>query len=657
MSDSAHHPPSESLAPEGYEMQQRNPPSDAKNTSYGRSLSAPGSQNTVSRERNSPGPSTTAPSFDGSSQVTVAAPGVPKPVVESHIVGVPEANRSNSRINSDPSSNSTGGQAAEEFDERGAIVPKANLSILDVAALVLNKQIGTGIFSTPGLVLASTRSKELSIALWSIGGLWTILFLLVYLEFGNALPFNGGELVYLDEVFHKPELLTTILFSGFFLLLANSYGNSVQFAKHILLAALPNVDATTELDSRLIRYIAISVITVSCGIHWFFPRAGLFLNKFVACYKAILLIVVIGTGLNHSVNHESYWGENISRGSKSDGMAAMVFIFYSYQGWENANYVAGEIRARGRRTPKRILNFGALLGVGTVWVLYVLVTVTLYHVLPFEKLTGPNSDLVASLQFAPLVFGASTAFKICIALSAFGNVLAVTYTASKVKQSIAIQRILPFWRRLSRDENTPKGALFLHWITSMIYIAAAPVHSDGYSFAIGLHTYGHVIASTFVSIGLIWLQKRMSEPNEAKYPLTFFKNKYLLKAFSFTFAGANAVILGFAAKDRSSGKIARFWWPVTIAALLTVSFIYWAGIYLTTVKIRRRGELVDIGDIIGFKVVVYHNDNMAPDDIKKDIAEKLQSQIDGSSRRVKVETSGWVEAMVKRVKRVKEFWP
>jgi hypothetical protein len=30
----------------------------------------------------------------------------------------------------------------------------------------------------------------------------------------------------------------------------------------------------------------------------------------------------------------------------------------------------------------------------------------------------------------------------------------------------------------------------------MIYIAAAPVHSDGYSFAIGLYTYGHVIASS-----------------------------------------------------------------------------------------------------------------------------------------------------------------
>ncbi len=324
----AHAPSYQNLALDVYGLPQTNPRRDAMNSGSRRSSPAPGSQYNVSQGRNSPGPSTTPTS----SKATATSAGARKSVAERPITSVPDANRSSNRVDSNPSSNGSGGQASEPFNELDAIVPTANLSILDVAALVLNKQIGTGIFSTPGLVLASTRSKGLSIALWSIGGLWTTLFLFVYLEFGNALPFNGGELVYLDEVFYKPELLATILFSGFFLLLANSYGNSVQFAKHILLAALPNVDATTELDPRLIRYIAISVITVSCGIHWFFPRAGLFLNKLVACYKTILLLVVFAVGMAHSAKHESHWDEEISRGSKTDGMAAIVFIFYSYQG-------------------------------------------------------------------------------------------------------------------------------------------------------------------------------------------------------------------------------------------------------------------------------------------------------------------------------------
>ena len=64
-----------------------------------------------------------------------------------------------------------------------------------------------------------------------------------------------------------------------------------------------------------------------------------------------------------------------------------------------------------------------------------------------------------------------------------------------MKQTIAVQRILPFWRYLVRDDETPKGALVLHWISSVIMIAALPVTSDGYSFTIGLFTYGHILAS------------------------------------------------------------------------------------------------------------------------------------------------------------------
>lgn len=183
--------------------------------------------------------------------------------------------------------------------------------------------------------------------------------------------------MYLDEIYRRPELFATILFSGFFLLLANSYGNSIQFAKHVLVSALPELEDSKELDPRLVRYIAISVVTLVCLIHWFSSRAGLFLNKLVAWYKTILLVVVFIAGMVYSGKHGSKWQDPVEKGSASDGMAGMVLIFYSYQGWENANYVAGEIRAFEGRTSRRVLNIGALLGVTTVWILYVLVTVAL----------------------------------------------------------------------------------------------------------------------------------------------------------------------------------------------------------------------------------------------------------------------------------------
>ena len=62
-----------------------------------------------------------------------------------------------------------------------------------------------------------------------------------------------------------------------------------------------------------------------------------------------------------------------------------------------------------------------------------------------------------------------------------------------VKQAIAVQRILPFWKFFSKDIDTPKGALALHWVSSVILILACPTTADGYGFAVGLFTYGHII--------------------------------------------------------------------------------------------------------------------------------------------------------------------
>jgi hypothetical protein len=54
-------------------------------------------------------------------------------------------------------------------------IPRRDLGLFDVAALIINKQIGTGIFTTPGLVLSLTGSKTTSTILWFCGGIWSFL--------------------------------------------------------------------------------------------------------------------------------------------------------------------------------------------------------------------------------------------------------------------------------------------------------------------------------------------------------------------------------------------------------------------------------------------------------------------------------------------------
>jgi amino acid transporter len=65
--------------------------------------------------------------------------------------------------------------------------------------------------------------------IWVAGILITAAGLAVYLEFGTALPKNGGEKNYLEYVFRKPKFLTTGLFSMYVDLLGWAGSNSIIF--------------------------------------------------------------------------------------------------------------------------------------------------------------------------------------------------------------------------------------------------------------------------------------------------------------------------------------------------------------------------------------------------------------------------------------------
>jgi amino acid transporter len=144
----------------------------------------------------------------------------------------------------------------------------------------------------------------------------------------------------LDEVFRSPELFAAILFSMFFITVPNTDGNSLQFAKHVLLTALPDVTDTTQLDKRLISLVAICVLTFVSFIHYFSRNSGLLLNLVFAIYKIILVFIFVVCGCiasGQSDNGKSDWGDQPIQ--SKNALAAMIYIIYSYQGWENANYV------------------------------------------------------------------------------------------------------------------------------------------------------------------------------------------------------------------------------------------------------------------------------------------------------------------------------
>ena len=123
-----------------------------------------------------------------------------------------------------------------------------------------------------------------------------------------------------------------------------------------------------------------------------------------------------------------------------------------------------------------------------------------------------------------------------IALSIFGNLIVMAFTASRVKQEIAKEGVLPFSRFFARSattifarlgalgrrkyskedyeedlEESPIAGLFLHWLFSVLLIAftASETPSIAYTFLVSLYEYAtKLIVGFAVAGGLLYLRWR-----------------------------------------------------------------------------------------------------------------------------------------------------
>ena len=79
--------------------------------------------------------------------------------------------------------------------------PRASLSVVDGAMMVVGIIIGIGIFKTPQLVAMFVPNEWVFVGVWIAGGIVTLIGALVYAELAAAYPSTGGEYHFLTRAF------------------------------------------------------------------------------------------------------------------------------------------------------------------------------------------------------------------------------------------------------------------------------------------------------------------------------------------------------------------------------------------------------------------------------------------------------------------------
>ncbi len=307
------------------------------------------------------------------------------------------------------------------------------IPLLHALALVVANMIGTGIFTTTGLLAEELRDPLWILGAWLLGGVLALCGADVYAELGAMMPRAGGEYVYLSRAIHPAAGFLSgwvSLIVGFSAPIAAS---AIAFASYVA-AALPAVPRVPA---------AIGLIAVVTTLHMASVRWGSRVQTVFTAAKIALLVGFVIAGL--AVGRGT-WGHFVLGGgppTSSCLAVAEIFVSFAYSGWNGAAYIAGELKAPDKNLPRALLG-----GTAAVVILYVALNVVFLYALPPPAMAGEVEvgHLAAVSLFGPT---AGSILSLLIAVALVSSVSAMIMAGPRVYLAMAEDGLFfrPFARR------------------------------------------------------------------------------------------------------------------------------------------------------------------------------------------------------------------
>lgn len=321
-------------------------------------------------------------------------------------------------------------------------MPAQKISLFSATLIVAASMIGVGVFTTSGFALAALGTPERVLAAWGVGSVIAICGAISYAALAAKFTESGGEYLFLSRAIHPAAGLT----AGVVSLLAGFTGPIAAAAIGLEVYAAPMLGPLLGTSGELpVGTIAVTAILIAALLHGVHVSGATRLQDAVVGIKLVLIIGFIAyasismLGLSGLSADEVSTPESISF-SITNFASQLVWISFSFAGFNAAIYVAGEVRDPACNVPR------ALIG-GTVLVslIYLALNTIFVYSAPIEVITsGENISQVAATAAASL--GGPTLeslVRVVIVIALATSVSAMVMTGPRVYAKMAEDGFMP----------------------------------------------------------------------------------------------------------------------------------------------------------------------------------------------------------------------
>lgn len=272
--------------------------------------------------------------------------------------------------------------------------------------------IGAGLYETAPKIANNVSSPGWMIGAWALGGVFALLGSFCYAELATAYPADGGDYVYLTRAFGR--------WAGFLFAWAQLWiirPGSIGVMAYVFGRYATQLYAVGDHSFDVYAVAAVIVLTL---INVVGLQAGKWTQNMLTVVKlAGLLGVVIVGFLSEAPVHEA------TTATPNEALA-IIFVVFTYGGWNDLAYVAAEVR-----NPERNISRALVLGTSAVMAIYVVVNMAFLHALSFDGVRASSAVAADSMAVGLGDFG-RRGISVLVCISTLGSINGMILTGARV---------------------------------------------------------------------------------------------------------------------------------------------------------------------------------------------------------------------------------